>query len=71
MMGDRTVKLKEDAVSSIKRYVDRYAARIKSTSDQPSEEALRVIYSQPGPYLPTIARSFAARNVPVIIGIYK
>ena len=70
MMGDRPVKLKEDAVRSIKRYVDRYAARTNSTSDQPSEEALRVIYSRPGPYLPTIARSFAARNVPVIIGIY-
>ncbi len=70
MMGDRPVKLKEDAVRSIKRYVDRYSARTNSTSDQPGEEALRVIYSRPRPYLPTIARSFAARNVPVIIGIY-
>ncbi|MEP6922046.1 MAG: serine/threonine-protein kinase [bacterium] len=70
MMGDRPVKLNDEALHAIKRYVDRYAARLGSISNEPGSEDLRIIYARPGPYLPLIARSFAARKVPVIIGIY-
>jgi serine/threonine protein kinase len=66
MMGDRPVKLSEDAVAVIKTYVDRYAARDGSSG----EETLNEIYGRATPYVPLIARSFAARKVPVIIGIY-
>jgi membrane-bound lytic murein transglycosylase D len=68
LMGDRPVKLNGDAVRVIKSYVDRYAA------DRPSaelgSESISEVYARARPYVPLIARSFAARKVPVIIGIY-
>lgn len=70
MMGDRPVKLKEDALRAIKNYVDRYVARRGSMSDEGGREDLRVIYTRAMPYVPLIARSFTARKVPVIVGIY-
>lgn len=65
MMGDRPVKLEPEAVAVIKSYVD-HAARTR----QPGEETLDEIYKRGRPYVPLIARSFAARKVPVVIGIY-
>ena len=65
MMGDRPVKLDQDAVAVIKTYVDNYAR-----SRKPGEATLNDIYARARPYVPLIARSFAARKVPVIIGIY-
>jgi len=69
MMGDRPAKLNEDAVKIIKAYVDRYAAR-SSVSSNPGSESLSEVYARAQPYVPLIATSFAARKVPVIIGIY-
>ena len=69
MMGDRPVKLNEDALRVIKAYVDRYAAR-NGVSADPGSESMSVVYARARPYVPLIARSFAARKVPVIIGIY-
>lgn len=68
MMGDRPVKLNEDAVRVIKAYVDHYAA-INGSTDLDSE-SISALYGRARPYVPLIARSFAARKVPVIIGIY-
>jgi len=70
MMGDRPAKLNEEAARSIKRYVDAYAARLHSTSTRPGAENLSVVYARARPYVPLIARSFEARRVPVIVGIY-
>ena len=70
MMGDRPGELDEAAVRSIKRYVDRYLTRRSNGSSGAGKTDLQTIYSRPRPYLPTIARSFAARKVPIIIGIY-
>ncbi len=70
MMGERPMKLNEDALRSIKSYVDRYVARRGSRSIEYGAEDLNVIYERAPPYIPLIARSFAARKVPVIIGIY-
>ncbi len=70
MMGDRPVKLNEEALRAIKGYVDRYLARNRSTSTEPGEESLIAVYARARPYVPLIARSFAARKVPVVIGIY-
>jgi serine/threonine protein kinase len=70
LMGERPVKLNEEAISAIKKYVDRYAARTGSMSDEYGKEDLRVIYARATPYMPLIARSFSARKVPLIIGIY-
>jgi len=70
MMGDRPVKLNEEALRAIKKTVDRYAAREGSTSNQPGAESLNVVYARAGPFVPLIARVFAARKIPSIVGIY-
>jgi hypothetical protein len=70
MMGERPVKLNEEALRTIKRRVDQYAARVGSTSEELGREDLRITYARGAPIVPLIARSFAARKVPVIIGIY-
>jgi serine/threonine protein kinase len=67
MMGDRPATLSDDAVRAIKHQVDRYVAR---DGTGPGQEKLSVSFGRAAPYLPLIERSFAARKVPVIIGIY-
>ena len=69
MMGDRPVKLDENVVRLIKTYVDRYVANIKASGSDDSGST-NATYARARPYVPLIARSFAARKVPVIIGIY-
>jgi hypothetical protein len=69
-MGESPAKLSEDALRAIKRHVDSYVVRLGSTSAKPGSEDLRVVYARPVPYLPLIARSFAARKVPLMVGIY-
>jgi serine/threonine protein kinase len=70
MMGDRPVRLNEEALRAIKTHVDRVVARKDSTSDKPGEESLKVIYARAAPLVPMIARAFAARKIPIVIGIY-
>jgi len=67
MMGDRPGKLNDEALGAIKKYIDRYAAR---TETRDGVESLSDVYSRAPQYVPLIARSFEARKVPVIIGIY-
>jgi serine/threonine protein kinase len=69
MMGDRPGKLNEEAVRTIKGYVDRFVARDRQANGQ-GEGSLNVVYGRAKPYVPLITHSFAARKVPVIIGIY-
>ena len=69
MMGDRPVKLNEDAVRVIKLYVDRFTDRNNPSADLGWQNTSEV-YARARPYVPLIARSFAARKVPIIIGIY-
>jgi membrane-bound lytic murein transglycosylase D len=70
MMGERPVKLNQEALQAIKRRVDRYAAREESVSNIPGAESLNLIYARAVPYVPLIARSFAARKIPIVVGIY-
>ncbi|MDQ2936144.1 MAG: serine/threonine-protein kinase [Acidobacteriota bacterium] len=70
MMGDRPVKLNDEALRAIKTHVDRYVERNRSMSTKPGEESLSVVFARARPYVPLISRSFAARKIPVIIGIY-
>ena len=69
MMGDRPVKLNGEAVRVIKSYLDRYADRDRASADLGSA-SINDVYARARPYVPLIARSFAARKVPIIIGIY-
>ena len=70
MMGDRPVRLNDEALRAIKVQLDRYGARKDSTSDKPGAESLKVIYSRAVPLVPMIAQAFAARRIPIIVGIY-
>jgi serine/threonine protein kinase len=67
MMGDRPATLSDDALRAIKRQIDRYVAR---DGTGPGQEKLSTSFGRAAPYLPMIERSFAARKVPVVIGIY-
>src|SRR6266404_1845521 len=70
MMGERPVKLNQEALEAIKRRVDHYAYREESIYNNPDGESLNVIYARAVPYVPLIARSFAARKIPIVLGIY-
>src|SRR6266404_505472 len=70
MLGDRPVKLNDEALQAIKAHVDRYVARNGSTSSKPGDESLNVVYARAVPFVPVIARRFAARKIPIIVGIY-
>ena len=64
MISDRPAKLNEDAALAIKAYVDYDVERMKASED------VSAVYTRAQPYVPLIARSFAARRVPIVIGIY-
>lgn len=70
ILGDRPTKLNDDALRAIKSHVDRSVAREGSVSTNPGEESLNVIYARAVPLVPFIARTFAARKIPIIVGIY-
>ena len=70
MMGERPVKLNDEALQTIKRHVDRYAARANSTSVKQGGENLHVIYERAAPYVPLISNAFAARRIPIVVGVY-
>ena len=65
MMGERPVKLNDEALRAIKTGVDRYVAPPK-----PNSPTLKEIYSRAPPYIPLIAKEFSARRIPTVIGIY-
>ncbi len=69
MMGDHPVKLNDEAVQAIKHHIDRYAARSEGLN-KPSEDSLQTSYGRAAPQIPTIARAFHARKIPIVIGIY-
>ena len=69
MMGDRSLKLNDDAINVIKAHVDSYASKINNPASSNSE-GMAAVYERARPYVPLIARSFANRKVPIIIGIY-
>ena len=66
MLGDRPVKLNDEALRAIKVHVDRYAAR----AGKPGEASLNASYARAVPLVPLIARAFAARKIPIVVGIY-
>jgi serine/threonine protein kinase len=70
MMGERPVELNNEALLAIKERLDRYVARTGSTSSEPGREDLRIVYNRAVPFIPLITRSFTARKVPAIVGVY-
>jgi serine/threonine protein kinase len=68
MMGDRPVKLNDEALRSIKSYVDWYVSL--NDAGKPGVNSLSDMFARAKPYVPLISRTFASKKVPVIIGIY-
>lgn len=68
MMGERPAKLNQEALRAIKTRVDRYAAQMNP--NKPGDVSLNVLYARAPPLVPLIARTFAARKIPIVIGIY-
>ncbi|HEX6188122.1 MAG TPA: serine/threonine-protein kinase [Pyrinomonadaceae bacterium] len=69
MIGERPMKLSDEAVRVVKSHVDYYVAgRAGATS--PNREGLSVRYQRAKPYIPVIARAFEARRIPIVVGIY-
>ncbi len=68
LMGERPAKLNDEALRAIKGHIDRYltARAAASTPD----ESLAAVYRRAPPYIPVIARAFAERRIPIVIGIY-
>ncbi len=69
MMGDRPVKLNDEALQAIKRHVDSYAARSEGLN-KPGQDSLQTSYARAAPQIPTIVRAFHARKIPIVMGIY-
>ena len=69
MMGDRPVKLNDEAVRVIKSHVDYYVVR-RPGAPPTNGESLSVRYQRARPFIPVIARAFEARRIPVVVGIY-
>src|SRR6185369_9473306 len=65
MMGERPVKLNDEALRAIKAVVDRYV-----TPPQPGAPSLAETYARAPAYIPVIAKEFNARRIPIIIGVY-
>ena len=65
MMGERPVKLNDEALRAIKAVVDRYVAPTK-----PGAPSLSEIYARAPAYIPVIAKEFTARRIPIVVGIY-
>ena len=65
MMGERPVKLNDEALHAIKVVVDRYL--VPPNTVTPS---LNEIFQRAPPYIPVIAKEFTARRIPVVVGIY-
>jgi soluble lytic murein transglycosylase-like protein len=65
MMGERPVKLNDEALRAIKGVIDRYV-----TPPRPGADSLAIIYERAPPYIPIIAKEFTARRIPIIVGIY-
>lgn len=69
MMGDRPVKLNDEALGVIKQHIDRYAARSEGLN-KPGQDSLQTSYARAAPQIPTVARAFQARKIPIVVGIY-
>ncbi len=69
LMGERPVKLNDEALLIIKASVDRYAARTGS-HPKPGAEPLSDVYARASANIPVITRAFTERKIPIIVGIY-
>lgn len=70
MMSEHTTELSDEAIRTIKQYVDFYVARADNNSTKAFHESLSIIYERAAQYAPSINRAFKERDIPSIVGLY-
>ncbi|MFN2532836.1 MAG: FHA domain-containing protein [Pyrinomonadaceae bacterium] len=71
MMGNRPYTFNDDVLRYIKQYLDGYAKRVGNNSSKLWGEDLRSMFGRAREqYAPYIIRSFNARGVPPVVGLY-
>jgi hypothetical protein len=71
MMGNRSYAFNDDVLRYIKQYVDGYARRVGNNSSKLWGEDLRSMFARAREqFAPYIIRSFNARGVPPVVGLY-
>ena len=71
MMGNRPYAFNDDVLRYIKQYLDGYAKRVGNNSTKLWGEDLRLMFARAREqYAPYIIRSFNARGVPPVVGLY-
>jgi len=71
MMGNRSYAFNDDVLRYIKQYLDGYAKRVGNNSTKLWGEDLRSMFARAREqYAPYIIRSFNARGVPPVVGLY-
>jgi pSer/pThr/pTyr-binding forkhead associated (FHA) protein len=71
MMGNRPYTFNDDVLRYIKQYLDGYAKRVGNNSTKLWAEDLRFMFARAREqYAPYIIRSFNARGVPPVVGLY-
>ncbi len=71
MMGNRPYSFNDDVLKYIKQYLDGYAKRVGNNSTKLWGEDLRFMFARAREqYAPYIIRSFNARGVPSVVGLY-
>lgn len=71
MMGNRPYAFNDEVLRYIKEYVDGYAKRVGNNSTRLWAEDLRSMFARAREqYAPYIIRSFNARGVPSVVGLY-
>jgi serine/threonine protein kinase len=72
LLGGRNGKLplSDQAIRAIKQFVDKYAARTDSLSQEHWKEGLKIVFGRASQYAPVITREFKKQNVPPVLGLY-
>jgi pSer/pThr/pTyr-binding forkhead associated (FHA) protein len=71
MMGNRPYTFNDEVLRYIKQYLDAYAKRVGNNSTRLWAEDLRFMFARAREqYAPYIIRSFNARGVPPVVGLY-
>jgi hypothetical protein len=70
MVGNREAAFTDEALDTIKFYVDAYARRVGASSTKMWGGGLQHIFGRGQHYAPLIIRSFNAEHVPPVIGLY-
>lgn len=70
MLGTRSYAFTDDVIHIIKKYLDGYASRGRSTSTKTWGEGLPTLYGRATKYAPMVNRAFRQRGLSPVVGLY-